>query len=102
MAKGTPSPMERLRNEMEAKRQQSLNTVAAAVAVETSPTPDDSGAIMTFVAPTMTKRDSKRAVNYYLRESTIRRIKKAAQRYDLKDSVFLDELLAKVLDTMKL
>jgi hypothetical protein len=47
------------------------------------------------------KRDKKKAVSYYLKESTIERIKMCAQNFNMKDSQFLEEAINKLIDVIE-
>lgn len=47
------------------------------------------------------KKDKKKAVSYYLKESTIERIKAYAQKYNMKDSQFLEEVVNKLIDVIE-
>ena len=47
------------------------------------------------------KRDKKKAVSYYLKESTIERIKTCAQNFNMKDSQFLEEAINKLMDVIE-
>jgi len=44
----------------------------------------------------------KKAVNYYLSKSLIKRIKKGAKQYNKRDSIFLEEVMDQVLQSMGL
>jgi len=47
------------------------------------------------------KKDKKKAVSYYLKESTIERIKICAQKFNMKDSLFLEEAINKLIDVIE-
>lgn len=54
-----------------------------------------------FVIQHLEKKDKKKAVSYYLKESTIERIKVYAQKYNMKDSQFLEEVVNKLIDVIE-
>ncbi|MGF7058647.1 hypothetical protein [Brassicibacter mesophilus] len=44
----------------------------------------------------------KKAVNFYLSKSLIKRIKRGAKQYNKRDSIFLEEVMDQVLQSMGL
>lgn len=54
-----------------------------------------------LIVDSLEKKEKKKAVSYYLRETTINRIKDHALKFDMKDSQFLEEVLLKVMDKLE-
>ncbi|OEF97504.1 hypothetical protein [Desulfuribacillus alkaliarsenatis] len=54
-----------------------------------------------MVVEGLAKKDKKKAVSYYMKESTIDRIKEAAKKYNMKDSQFLEEAICRLLDVIE-
>lgn len=54
-----------------------------------------------LIVDSLEKKEKKKAVSYYLRETTINRVKDHALKFDMKDSQFLEEVLLKVMDKLE-
>ncbi len=53
-----------------------------------------------LVIQDLERQEKKKAITYYMNPSTIDRIKVYAQRYNMKDSQFLEEVMIRLMDLM--
>ena len=88
-------PVDRLLNEMQAGREK------AEAATQVVPAQPAEPVVITLSVPVIEKKDPKRAVNFYLHQSTIDKITKTAKKYGLRKSEFVEKILTQALSQIK-
>lgn len=87
-------------DEIKKEMEESRNKAESKTKPETLNIEYNSGEISIRFKPSIKKKKKKKAVNYYLSVDLINQIKTRANEFNMKDSVFLEELLQDVLKNM--